>query len=344
MNHSIIFVVFFIFIITEVINSDSQFPNQNSLILNATECTEINTNNNNLSLPTVETLVYPKQCVINGVLEFDSDFLKKFKNLQTINVSSLEIANFNFSWTRKNSEVKDKLNITSFIASHNHLRVIRSDIFIYMPNISEIDFSFNVINSLNSSNFQTDSPNFIMMINCSNNAISELDQASFSKLKNLRKLDLSSNRIKKINSQVFIDNNRIEYVNLRKNPLKNFDFNIFPKETGFVDVHLPEIDLVELDASCGQSESGASICHFAGFQGEYSFKSLIRFNASGNDKMNVSKVLSKLGTNVELLDLSRSFVNDLNPGAMKNFTKLKYLNLSHGNITTIDIDAFYYQV
>lgn len=341
MNYLIIFVVFFIIII-EVEFIDSQFPNQNSLTLNATDCKEINRSIFNLSL--VETLVYPKQCVINSELEFDSDFLKQFEKLQTINVSSLEIANFNFSWTRKNSEVKDKLNIKSFIASHNRFRVIQNDIFIYMPNISEIDFSFNVIQSLNSSSFQTDSFNFISMINCSNNEIYELEQTAFSKLENLQKLDLSSNKIKEINSQIFVNNNRIEYLNLRSNPLATFDFNIFSKEAGSVDVQLPLNDLVELDASCRQAESGIPICHFAGLNGEYSFKSLIQFNASRNHKMNVSDVLSKLGSNVEFLDLAGNFVNDLKFGAMKNFTKLKFLNMSHGNISSIESDAFYYQV
>lgn len=328
MDNAIIFVVFFIFL-NEVINSDQQFPNQYSSKLVEINCSESNFGGVNFS--TIEIIVYQPECVLNkSELVFDSDVLNQFKNVHTINISSLGIEMFNFHWLMKiniktnEKEARDKLNITTFIASHNHFNAIQKDIFKHMPNIREIDFSSNKIQMIESSNFRLDSSDFrsnLAIINCSDNLITQLNHGVFSKLYNLHTLDLSKNKI------------------------SQFDYNIFPRELHFVHVHLPMEELEELDASCGQLKDLISFCHFNGFDDKVNFKHLIRFNVSGN-QINVSKLLGKLGSNIEVLDLSRNFMdeNGLKFGAMENFTKLTYLNLSRTNISKIEVDAFYYQV
>lgn len=370
MNSSIIFVLFYIFL-NEVLTSNLQFSN-----LNSTKSIDIYCNDSNLNFvgekSMVEIFVYQEQCVKNkSELKFISKDFNEFKNLKTINVSYLGIDNFLFKWetisdSKANREkIEDQLNITSFIATHNYFSTIQNYIFKYMPNIHEIDYSSNRILSIESKNFEFKSK--LEVINCSNNSISELkndvfsklinlkilnlsenqinhiDVNVFSKLDNLETLNLNQNRIKHIDKNLFANNKRIKEVNLRNNLFKQFDFNIFSQEANLVDVQLPLYELEELDASCGQLKESKPICHFNGFDGEESFKHLVHFNASGN-QMNVSKLLSRLGSNVEVLDLSRNFVNELKYGVMGNFTKLIYLNLSHTNISSIEADAFHYQV
>lgn len=323
MNYGIIFIVFFIGL-NEVINSDPEFSNQTLTTSFDISC---DASESNLDIDNVTTVVvYQKPCNNNEVI-FDSDILKKFEKLETVNVSHLGLESFDFIWQTKPNpktkkiEIKQRVNITVFIASHNSFRVIPKKIFEYIPSLRVIDFSSNKIDTLESSNFEVDSVEFksnLAVINCSDNRIKHVKHNVFSNLTDLQILDLT------------------------KNPLKRFDFKIFSDDMHLVDVLLP-LELEELDASCSQSKDSMPICHFKGLDHQQSFENLVSFNASGN-QMNVTKLLNKLGTNVLKLDLSKNFINEFKHDVMENFTKLTFLNLSRTNITNIDADAFHYQV
>ncbi|XP_031633872.1 chaoptin-like [Contarinia nasturtii] len=240
----------------------------------------------------------------------------------------------------------DKVWIKSFFASKNRFVTIPNKIFMYMPNISEIDFSFNRLVSLDSSCFEA--PEFndtqrlalipeLFSINCSHNKISQLDQGAFSNLLLLENLDLGDNEIEYIDYEVFKNNKAIRELSLKNNPLKKLDFNVFSPDVNVVQVHLPS-DIEELDASCVEK-----VCHFADFDDEANFEKLQNFNISGNRRKDIFKLMKKLGSNVKTLDLSQNFVEELTFGMLENFTQLHHLRLSYTNLSNLIDDTFHYQ-
>lgn len=243
------------------------------------------------------------------------DVLKKFFNLKSIDLSFLELKNLQFTikCEQQTNEVEKyeicPLETKILNVSHNYLQHIEPNIFVAMPNVTELDASFNLIVQIQ--NFQLLEAFYLEVLNVSDNRINSLTEDIFTKTKSLKLLDL------------------------RRNQLTKFNFNIFSPPVQFVEVHLDSHNITELDISCYQSS-----CHFKEFNTDDFFDKLQTLRASGNSHINLSKLLQQIGENLLCLDLSHIPLGQIDDNTLKRFTNLKILNMSHSNILNITPDAF----
>lgn len=275
-----------------------------------------------------------------NTLEFETNHLNQFENLQAVSVSSLGLTSVRFR-AEPNEEIKnnaDKLSITILHASHNQFYEIPL-VFQFMSNLEHIDLSFNQIKSLYAERFR--GAERLSTLNCSHNEISAFGLDVFATLFNMEILDLSHNQIQSVDNGLFVKNEKLKFLNLKGNLIKCFDFNIFSSATQFVKVFLDVSDIDAVDISCKDG-----ICHFKDFEADAVFEHVSFFNASGNRFENsdhLHSILSKLGEQVEVLDLSRNFIGELTFEILRNFTELLHLNISHTEIQKVDLNAFFNQ-
>lgn len=124
-------------------------------------------------------------------------------------------------------------------------------------------------------------------------------------------------------------------LNLKYNELKRFDFNVFAPAMQSVEVHLQSDVIEELDISCSQS-----MCHFKDFNTNDFFENLKSLHAFRSKHENITKLLEKIGENLETLDLSWNFIGKIDNHTLKRFRNLRHLKMSHSNITNISSGAF----
>lgn len=271
-----------------------------------------------------------------GFLSLDPNLFARLPKVRAVDVSNLSITDFSID-SHKNvisGRIQaTNLPLTALNASHNqltHFQLAR------MPNLTDIDFSFNKLTSLKSADF--DGSFQLSAINFSNNAISILEPSVFAKHRFLSTLDLSHNKIVKLDRSLLMNNLKMQFLNIRHNPLAHFNFNIFSPNVKSIVVRLPSRSIETLDVSCRRTN-----CLFNRFDEEDYFENLQHFNISGNQFGNLFAFFEKLGENVRTMDLSRNFVNELNGTALKKLTNLKQLRISHANLSQIEADAFDHQ-
>lgn len=146
------------------------------------------------------------------IQENDKKFVKHFKNIEKIDVSTANIRNgdisvFSYIW---------RFQHLKFInASHNELTEIS---FILADNVNEVDFSHNHI----SNSFWGISDASFITINLSHNRISNLPGDYFSHSKELQILDLSYNQISKISPFFFKNCPKLKILRLDHNQITTF--------------------------------------------------------------------------------------------------------------------------
>lgn len=148
--------------------------------------------------------------------------LRMFRNLRIMDFSYLGIKVFSFD---KITSISDNfmLNVKMLNASHNQLSNISNEIMNYMPNIVEIDFSYNEFISLDLNKFSAAN---LLIANFSHNQIENIVNRAISKLKRFQVLDLSYNNIKWIDDNDFINIPNIRALNLSGNPLEQLNCEI----------------------------------------------------------------------------------------------------------------------
>lgn len=157
----------------------------------------------------------------------------------------------------------------------------------------------------------------------------------FASLSNLQTLDVSNTMITEIDDECFVNNPKMKALNLVDNRLERFSFNAFSPKARLVEVHLPSESIEELDISCVNS-----ICHFKQFDRNDFFQNVEIFNASGNRKQNIPRLLKQIGSKARNFDLSRTSIATLNNAMLKPFLNLRRLNLSQSQISKIENAAF----
>lgn len=283
--------------------------------------------------------------------EFDDS-----KNLSVLDTLSLGIDIIELIRSEAhNSHIE--LKVTRWNAAHNRLTNIPNSILDLMPKLEEIDFSHNYIEGIkgvslsksieleklildhnNISSIDKDAfkeNKKLKILNLGYNPLKSFNSDLLSSLYKLEILDLSHTHIEQIDDNCFTYNSNMMQLNLRGNQLKIFNFNIFPQNAKLVEVHLPSRNIEKLDISCVKS-----ICHFKHFNQDNFFENIHVFNASGNRKQNISKLLSKIGVKVAVLDLSWNTIEILDSSLLQRFTNLQYLNLSHSKVSKITSNAF----
>lgn len=160
---------------------------------------------NNLDVDNVKQLkLY--DCELN----YTDKFVKKFEQLQTLDISKNNYSSLNFF----------KLNIkylVKFNASHNKFNEIPMNYFDGTPEISVIDFSFNKLKRIDANTF--DNAIKLTTINLSHNNIEKINSNAFSKLIDLDYVDLKDNSLKEING-LFDNNKKLNILHIEHN---NFD-------------------------------------------------------------------------------------------------------------------------
>lgn len=228
-------------------------------------------------------------------------------------------------------------SLAIFNASHNKLTDLSGAIFSQTPQLNTIDFSYN--------------------------KIKRLKAESFSDLDRLNILDLSYNSIEDIENNMFEHNNELKTLYLIGNPMKHFDCNIFNQYMRSFTVYVSWEHLKELNANCMKgretltiemTESMITFDIIKSILEEYeevtfskkmeitdNVRALNYFNISGNEIENI-EVVSQLKSPIEILDVSHNTFHDfmLTSSSFEDLNNLKFLNLSHTQVSFIQVYTF----
>ncbi|XP_031633862.1 leucine-rich repeat and immunoglobulin-like domain-containing nogo receptor-interacting protein 2 [Contarinia nasturtii] len=265
-----------------------------------------------------------------GTTNFFRNVINTLPNLSTVNVSCLQSSFFSIPMNVKFAKIE------ILKASRNQLTEIPSGIFDQMPNIIEIDFSWNKFTKILLKHLT--GADHLTKIDVMHNNIGYLDAAAFGAVKNLEVLDLSYNKLESIEDNVFKENDKLKLLNLRHNKLLSFNFRIFSPSATDIEVYLPSRSIERLDIGCIQS-----VCHFKGFQDGDNFDVIKTFKAEGNKFSNFSILFEKLGRSLETLILSRCMFETITHNLLEKFTSLTTIMMTNANISSIEANAFSYQ-
>lgn len=231
-----------------------------------------------------------------------------------------------------------------FVAGINSFANVTNVLHCFGQLVREIDFSGNIIGTLNTSTFQK--LNNLTKLSLSNTSLSEFDLSIIQHLKHLWALDLSNNNLKYVDDyNVSIKNftsdtfNATEYqnvtdlmdlwkllkvFNVSKTNLSVVDSNLFQL------LHKPYV----LDISFNHMEN-VNITVFS-----TSLKYLGVFYAIDCQIKNAAEILQYLGAPLVDLDLSGNRIETLNSQTFQTFNNLKYLKLSNAQILRFDANTF----
>lgn len=271
-------------------------------------------------------------CSHNHIEYIQDGTFSTIKKLEVLDLSHNDI-----KWIGENAFKSDPFNsdpkIRMLNLSDNPLDSFDFLILFKLCYLEALDLSNTHIKKIDERSFLN---NFkIKFLNLGQTLLEEISSKSIAPLHDLEILDLSNNNFQKISDACFVNNPKMKQLNLKGTALKNFNFHMFSPETKLIDVQLPSNSIEKLDISCLNSN-----CHFKYFYEEDYFKNIQIFKASGNRGQNIPTLLEKIGTNVEIMDLSWNFIEALTESMFVRFFHLKYLYLSHSEISEIESNAF----
>lgn len=152
----------------------------------------------------VELLKY--ECNVAPIaIIIESDILGKYPKLHTVDISHLDAPSLNVILSGRdvdNVYQYQSYNVTALKAFNNELQTIPKSLFVLMPYVRDIDFSYNQFQTLKSTCF--DGAQELNKINFSHNHLSSLENGVFVKLHKLNELDLSSNHLQLLDSHAFL--------------------------------------------------------------------------------------------------------------------------------------------
>lgn len=256
-------------------------------------------------------------------------------------------------------------HLEKLLLSHNKITEIPAAVFINAPQLTEVDFSFNQINLIDSMAFEdfSDNSSNLKILDLSNNQIETINDKMFARLNALNKLNLEFNSIEVIEMDAFVKNINLNSVYLRANKLKEFPCHSF--------VALTKLDLAynlltEFDGNCINSESfidlnveNNQLCNFS-MNNDYSnlraasnelqwifigdnLTVMEIFNVSVNKIENIPEIFNWLSKSLKLLDVSNSYVGKLNISTFAKFENLEQLVLRNTSLSNIQYGTFHHQ-
>lgn len=116
--------------------------------------------------------------------------------------------------------------LTHFWASGNNLRVIRSRVFEYAPNLEEIDVSNNQIHTIE--DFAFAELNNLRQLRLNGNKIGNLSDDAFAGAPNLKEIYLSNNKIVTVDKSLY-DLNELTFLDLSQNKIVDLKLNLLFK-------------------------------------------------------------------------------------------------------------------
>lgn len=188
--------------------------------------------------------------------------------------------------------------------------------FEFYSNLITIDISFNQIQKLGSSNFQ--SQRHLNTLDLSHNSIKTLDRDVFKGLKSLKVLNLSFNDIDSIAPNSFHDLYQLELLHLSDNSLVSFEDDLFKHLSNLRILYLDNNQILDIPTDNLQYMSKLETLSLA--------KNLIEYvDKDSFPALNTLKYLS-LGVNV---------ISDIHSNSFDGLFSLEHLDLSNNNLTTV---------
>lgn len=252
---------------------------------------------------------------------WDLVLFQNFTELQDFDFSSFGVDSF--------PDALEMRHLRRFNGSHNQIAKIDGSSFRNIPNITEMDLSFNHISILN--------------------------RSTFLQLSDLRVVNLSDNFIKSIDDGTFRNNIHLTELRLENNPIKRIDQAIFQLVMKSIKVNVSCNSVEELDTSSLKNslrielnQENAIFHHSTNEEFEMHcdnarFQSFSYLNISSNKLQNAPQIIDLLGSSVEILDASDNFIGALNSSQFKRWTNLKILNLRKTRLATLDFGIFQHQ-
>lgn len=284
--------------------------------------------------------------------EMPDDYLELFTDIRVLNMSSVKLRQL-FA-----ADLKYSKRLEQIIVAHNRLSILPANLFGYTAELTSVDFSYNQILRLDPCLFN--SLPELTTINFAHNRIESLNERIFDKLTNLEAIDFSHNKIHSIEAQLLANNEKLKMINLRNNPVLHLDCAFL---LTLADVSSPIIlmnSLTELKTNCANEkahiemnvnissrESSTTLKiddgNFEWIFNKTDFMKLRNLNFSNSRIDNIPALLTEASTQLISLDLSNTFVGQLNEKTFHKFESLQFLFLSRTNLSNFPFATFYHQ-
>lgn len=268
------------------------------------------------------------------------DYIKRFRHVRYLDVTHSAFKSL--SWL----DIKID-NVIKFNASHNELTQIPADLFQKMPDMIEIDLSYNYFQDFNVTNFR--GATHLSKIHLTHNLLENLPYKIFWDSFQLQSIDLSNNFFTSI--PIFPSNDQLKAIHLIENPIATFDcshFTTMPLVSvfiswkylisyfGYMDCHGKHLRVIQ------NSQSEAILPAWSGKYELYcntnGFSNLRYFMAGAAGFENVTDILPCLGASLTYLDLSQNFIGTLDTDAFERFIDLSRLYLRDTQLTEFDFN------
>ncbi|CAK1584825.1 unnamed protein product [Parnassius mnemosyne] len=211
-------------------------------------------------------------------------------------------------------------NLTKLILHHNKIETLNM-MLINLKSLKELDMSFNKLKKI--AGYETNRLFSLEILNMSHNAIEILESNCFNQAPNLKIVDFSNNRIMStIEVKMFINNAKLQYLNLYNNKVKKIEDGSFEKS------NLTYINL-ENNFISGEITNTT-------FVGLSEIKYLCLYN------QNITALKSKAFTWMRMLanlNLSVNSIQYIDKDSFNEMNSLHVLDLSHNNISSsVDVE------
>lgn len=279
-------------------------------------------------------------------------------NFEVFNISSVGLKNFipsPISWSTQYSVN----HLKKMIATHNELTTLTGSVFSVMQQLTTLDLSYNRIFEISAYLFRYSNP-MMQNVNFSHNLIEHLPNDLFKSGTFLEIVDLSYNKLKKLDSSLFKYNMGLKRLHLENNPMTDLDCAFLQSltESRWLNITINTLEIVDRSCINGKTTHGNNIQfdvkistnesismlriadgNFEWIFNQDDFKKIRHLNLSDNQHLNTSMILQVAGEQLETLDLSNTFVGELNEETFQRFVNLKVLNLCHTNLTNFQLRA-----
>ncbi|XP_055301866.1 leucine-rich repeat-containing G-protein coupled receptor 4-like [Sitodiplosis mosellana] len=256
------------------------------------------------------------------------DVLNAFENLNVLDIQNLSIEKFVITIRQNNRtdvsasylEFKSQISrIQTLKASHNEFTQFPNSLLDHMPQITEIDYSFNKIQVVDFTQFTKS--NNILSVNFSNNNIWNINKGSFANLKQLETLDLSHNHLRYFSDALFAGNENLKLLYLRNNFLDKFII--------FTSLHnLQTLDL---------SNSHIQTINDHTFANNHK---LINLNLGNSLLKNLKATFISSLNMLEKIDVSNTKIEEIDDDCFINNPNMKMLNLEGTSMNKFNFNTF----
>lgn len=268
--------------------------------------------------------------------------VNKFIYVTTVNIRQSESFNLNYLTVKL-----DRLKLLN--VSHNNVQQLNKEIFIQMPEMIEIDLSYNALEHLEWGAF--DYAKKLMRIHLSHNKLIEIQPETILSLTHLDFIDLSYNRLQSIPE--FFNNKMLTLIHLAGNPISTYDcFHL--RRMSSVSLYYSWEDLLYIYGNWHCSGKQMLVVRDAKSEGifittnsiikyqfacsDQSFKHLLQFVAGRNAFTNIEDILKCFTTSIETIDLSGNIIKTLDVNTFERFSNLNELSLSDCQLKHFDMN------